>query len=307
MSSQRISRPDSLGLNWPTTQDQHPEDDASIYILFHGLMCFAYKEATSALPESCEIGVHAKAPEHDFKIFVFELDGETIVEPPIYSFAPDSHGDVPGGEVTVDIQEPSNPGIHFHFPDFGDEFTWENLLDLEGPDFYPRKLGKNTQILKPKITINHGLFFLIPTNKSFEKIPDGASTGDDLGKIGFMGVSTVKHNGTGRITIKTKREELTLRASVAKPLLVVFVNACPQDKCTSQASDFPQYYKAFNIKLGEKKFHLKLIPNSQQQLNLGKLKFLLKVFDQLRAMFSNNDAPCGVAGYGRSNGVNDSA
>ena len=59
MSSQRISRPDSLGLTRPPPQDQYPEDDASIYILFDGLMCFAYKAGT---PEVCEIGLHANSP-----------------------------------------------------------------------------------------------------------------------------------------------------------------------------------------------------------------------------------------------------
>jgi len=275
--------------------------------MFHGLMCFAYKEGP---PEACEIGMHSKAADHDFKIFVFELDGAEIVEPPIYSFEPDSHDDVPGGVVTVDIEQPSKPGIHFHYPDFPDVYTWEQLLDLEGPDFYDRKLEKKTKRLKPLVTVNHGLFFVIPTTHPFLKVEEGTtSTAEELGRIDFIGVSTVKHERPGRITIKTGREELTLRGSVERPLLVVFSNACLQDECSSNESDFPLYYKLFKIKSNERKFRLEVIDQQLSALNLGRLSFFSDLFEKepLRSLLSNNDSPCGAAGYGRSNGVSDSA
>jgi hypothetical protein len=304
MSTQRNTRPSSLELNWPTTEEQHPTDDASIYLMFHGLMCFAYNDTTGY----CEVGMHSKAPDHDFKIFVFELQDHSIIEPPIYSFEPDSHDDVPGGVVTVDIEEPTKPGVHFHFPDFPDEFTWEQLLDLEGPNFYDRKLEKKRNTLKPKVTVNHGLFFVIPTTKPFLKIEEGTLGTSELGRIDFIAVGAVNHDHAGTITIKTLREKITLRASTDRPLLVFFSNACLQDECTSNQSDFPLYYKAFKIKSHERKFRLEVIPRSEDGLALGKLAFFSDLFQKepLRSLVSNNDAPCGAAGYGRSRGTDDS-
>src|SRR5215213_1088274 len=295
----------SFVLNRSTLQDQNPEDAASIYLLFHGLMCFAYNSTTRL----CEVGMHSKAPEHDFKIFAFQLDPESpILPPPVYSFEPESHNDVPGGVVTVEIEEPITPGVHYHYPDDEDEYTWNQLLDLEGSEFYGRKLKKTKNVLKPQITINHGLFFVIPTTKSFRRIDENTSNGTDIGPIGYFGVSTVTHNGTGTITLKIHREKIILQGSIARPLLIVFANACPADECSLNESDFPLYYKAFKIKSSEKKYRLEAISHFQRERNVSSLSFFANLFQQepLHSILSNNDAPCGVAGYGRSSGINDS-
>ena len=151
---------------------------------------------------------------------------------------------------------------------------------------------------------------LIPTLKRFLKIEqtEEDTPGADIGKIGYIAVSAVKHNGSGTITIKTKRETLTLRGSVEKPLLIVFSNACLQDDCPSTESDFPLYYKAFKIKSTEKKFRLEAVPETDEKPELAKLSFFYDLFEKepLRSLLSNNDAPCGAAGYGRSDGLSDS-
>jgi hypothetical protein len=291
-------------LNWPAVKDAKPFEPASIYLMFHGLMCFAYNNTTAL----CEVGMHSKARDHDFKLFAFEMEGQTIIQPAVYSFEPESHNDVPGGIVTIDIEEPITPGVRFHFPDFDEENnSWKRLVDLEGGDFYDRKLEKKKNVLKPMVTINHGLFFVIPTDKRFLKIEEGTPSQAEIGKIGFIAVSTAKHTGTGTITIKTQREELTLHGSVAKPILIFITNICPQDECPP-VSDFQQYYKAFRIHGDERKFKLEVITDSAERLNLGKLAFFANAFETepLRHMVSSNDAPCGPGGYGRSSGLNDS-
>jgi hypothetical protein len=287
----------------PSKEEPTPGEGASIYLAFHGLMCFAHNSGTRL----CEVGVHSKASDHEFKLHAFELDPSVPSLSPIYSFEPDSHDDVPGGVVSVEISEPTEPGVYYHYGT--DDLSWRQLVDFEGDYFYRRKLEKKKRTLKPKIKINHGRFFVIPTPKRFLRITEGSNEGLDIGRIAYVCVATVRHASYGTIKIKTRREELRLRASSERPLLIFFSNACPSDECSANESDFHQYYKAFKIKSHEKKYRLEVIPDSEKAMDLRGLSFLQGLFQQeaLKTILSNTDAPCGPGNYSRSSGTDDSA
>ena len=286
-----------------TPQCQKPEDGGNIFFLFHGLMCFAYNYQTGL----CELGMHSKAPGHEFKIFAFQLElSAQIVVHQIYAYEPDSYDDIPGGVITFDIEPPIIPGVHYHLPCPDDYYTWNQILDLESADFYDHKLEKKKNVLKPKITINHGLFYTIPTSRLFRRVEDSTANGSDLGTIAYFAVCAVKHQQSGTVKMKTPREELTLRGSTQKPVLIVISNSCGDD-CPSNVNDFPLYYKAFRIRSNEKKYHLE--PSGMRgQIDLSAVSFLSDLFTQepLKHIVSNPDSPCGAGGYGRSTGINDS-
>jgi len=46
MATEEGARNNLSMLNWPKSQQGDPEDEASIYLIFHGLMCFAYNNTT---------------------------------------------------------------------------------------------------------------------------------------------------------------------------------------------------------------------------------------------------------------------
>jgi len=293
----------SFTLSQATQQGQTPEDGGNIFFLFHGLMCFAYNYKTGL----CELGMHSKAPEHEFKIFAFQLNvSSPDLPPPIYAYEPDSYDDIPGGVINFEIEEPMCPGVHYHLPAQDDYYTWNQILDLESRDFYDRQLEKRKNVLKPKITINHGLFYVIPTSRLFRRVEDSTTTGSDLGTIAYFAVCAVKHRNSGTVKLKTPREELTLRGSTERPVLIVISNSCA-DYCSSNVSDFPLYYRAFKIRSNEKKYHLE--PSGRRpQADLRAISFLSGLFTQkpLDTIASNPDSPCGAGGYGRSTGIDDS-
>jgi hypothetical protein len=293
---------------WPAIDKLFPLNEASLIFGFHGLMCLAFNRNTGLL----ETGIHSRATDHNFGIFVFGF-GRNLADPIlIYSFEPDSHDDVPGGLVTVEVSTPRDPGVQFYLPKKEDTFTWAQVIDLEGPEFYKCKLKKKKGVLKPKITINHGRFFVLPTPNRFRRIEESATPGEeaaeDIGTIAYVGVGLVRHSGTGRIRIVTEREELSLPVSNERPLLVVFANACPQNECESNQNDFPQYYKTISLRSDQKKFRLE--PESRRDApDLGRPSFLTMITQQeiFATIASSTNAPCGIAGYGQSRGIADSS
>lgn len=301
-----MSSPENVAssfMNRATAQGQTPQDGGNIFFLFHGLMCFAYNYKTGL----CELGMHSKAPEHEFKIFALQLDlSSPYLASPIYAYEPDSYDDIPGGVITFDVEEPMCPGVHYHLPPQDDYYTWNQILDLELGDFYNRKLKKVKNVLKPKITINHGLFYVIPTSRLFRRVEDSTTNGSDLGTIVYFAVCAVKHRYSGTVKLSTPREELTLHGSTDRPLLIVISNSCG-DYCTSNASDFPLYYKAFKIRSNEKRYHLET-SGRRPQVDLSAVSIFSNLFTQepLKSILSNPDSPCGAAGYGRSAGIDDS-
>lgn len=298
---------DANQLNWPPTGTLLPFAEASIYLCFHGLMCLAYNSDYRRL----EAGMHSKAPQHRFRIDVFAFVGDLSVVRHVYSFTPDSYN-IPGGLVTVDISTPRDPGVCFYLPATEDEFSWAQILDLEGPEFYNRKLKKN-RILKPRIHINHGQFCAIPTPRRFTRLDADATTsadvGTDIGTIAYLGLGLVRHEGTGLLEIITEEQKISLPASTDHPLLVLFSNSCPVDECDQDQNDFPLYYKAIKLKGQDRKYRLE----PGRRTGPGISAAALTVFERLllnrllREIFSNQNAPCGMAGYGRSNGIDDSA
>lgn len=293
----------SQGLNWPPTGTLIPFAEASIYLCFHGLMCLAYNNDSRRL----EAGMHSKAPKHRFRINVFAFGGDLTILRPVYSFTPDSY-DIPGGVVSVDISEPKDPGVCFYLPNPENDLSWAQILDLEGPEFYNRKL-KKLKVLKPRIHINHGQFCAIPTPKNFLRREETGSGSVDIGPIVYFGLGMVRHEGTGTIRIATKNQELILPVSTDHPLLVLFSNACPKDECDENTNDFPLYYKAIKLKGAEKKFRLEPKPQLESKVSSSGISLFEKLFRHrlLDEILSNQDAPCGAAGYGRSKGLDDSA
>ncbi len=289
--------------NWPDSQDEPTLEGVNILLAFTGLMGFAYNEDTGL----CEVGVNSKADDHKFEINVFEqarlLESDMEL---VYSFTPDSH-DEAGGVINVNVDRPETQGVKFYLPDFPNVLDWSHLVDFEGADFYGDVLKKKRKVQKPKITVNNGLFFILPTHDDFVRITkDATGSAYSLGKIAFMALATASQDperegyiyldsGVGRVRLSRPRH---------KSLLCFFTNVCPTDECDPDELDFQMYYKMFKTpENNSRRFLLQKTRGSEPVKNMD--------FSALSAFFNNRnfpdfvssqDSPCGPAGFGRSGG-----
>jgi hypothetical protein len=285
---------------WPSSDLMIPIWEASVILAFHGLMCLAYHRDRYCL----EAGMHSKAAHHKFKMHVVRFAGNLGKPIETYSFEPDSYDDVPDKLITVDISRPLDPGVKCYLPHEENDLSWSQCLDLEGPELHKGKMKKKKGVLKPKVTVNHGMFYVIPTEKEFLRFEEKVPGGTNIGRIAYLGLGLVRHAHIGTVKIITKREKLTLRCSKYNPLLIYFSNACPRHWCPSNQNDFPEYYKVISAK---KKFRLEPVPDPATPLDLRSLSFVenLYAIEPFASTLSSMDAPCGFAGFGRSRGIDD--
>lgn len=278
-----------------------PFSEASIIMVYHGLMCLAYSNECGVL----EAGMHSKARCHRFKLHIFGFGGNLGNPREIYSFQPDSHKDVPGRVITMDISRPRDPGVCFYKPGTEPVLSWEQCLDLEGPEFYNRRMRKRN-VLKPKVTVNHGVFYCFPTPHEYLRYEEVGQSGTNIGTIGFLALGLVRHTGVGSISIINKREKLTLPCSRTNPLLVVISNACTETRCPADQNDFPEYYRVVKLRSHERRYRLQR-RRQLAGLNLAGVSSFSSLLSRtaLLEILSSIEAPCGFSVLGRSRGIDD--
>ncbi|MDQ3666548.1 MAG: hypothetical protein M3410_08205 [Acidobacteriota bacterium] len=297
------------GAEWPVSTRR--PSSADVYLLFHGLFGFAHN-ATSKV---CEVGVHSKAPDHVFKILVYEHapgDGEPRL---IYSYEPDSPFEVPGGLIEVDVQSPSNAGVGYYQPRSAgplDDSDWRRVPDLEGPALHNQPVARKANSYRPIIRINHAQFSVIPTPYEFVRfVADGSEPELNLGKIAWWVVGAISHDQGGYVMLKIGSAGLKLSAEHGRRYFVAFGNACLPDDCNhdpnspikERRNDFYLYYKTLDLPPGAKEYELKLRPGQPKIGNNHSMVFDGFNLDLLERIRSSKDSPCGSLGFGKSDGV----
>lgn len=319
---------------WPeSTGAPTATDDIGILLLFHGLMGFALntKDAgRGARQRVCEVGIHTKAPDHEFKVMVIES-----VSPHgaanchvLYEFNAERPHDVPGREITIDVRDPVTPGVTFYKPHGDTPETprdWKYVPDLEGPKLYDRKLVKKPKSMRLRVIVKHGLFFTaLPTNREFDRVDEDQVDGNGMprpqpagpvGQVAILAAAELGHRAGGHVSIKIGQQEVTLRATGDRKYYICVWNDCPEGDCNfkpespikERRNDFHMYRKMFDLGAG-KEYGLMLKPNggvgatpaagaSEPYYLQALYKFKLL---PVNPIVSTHDAPCGPGGFGRT-------
>jgi len=296
----------SSKLNWPPSSDTPVLGD--VLIGFEGLFGIAYNPQTGA----CEVGVHCKASKHEFLIEVIELDMQLQTLNLLYSFKPQKKSDIPGGTISIDVKNPTTPGISFFLPYTKDDQEWTRMPDFESPLFHDQPLKKKPGALSPRVYISNGLFFTLwTTSKQFERVGNNTLT---LGRIAYIPGATISHKADGYVVLRFGSQELQLQGNGNRKYFVIFFNTCPKCNYDSKSAvkekrnDFHLYYKTFKKPRGAKEFQLRLKGGIGPASAARDKRSLFVDFLTLKALskfgpFSSQDSPCGAAGFGRSNGL----
>ena len=302
MSNQR------QGLNanekWPTVTVP-PSDEPNLLIVFHGLFAFAYNEGT----KTCEVGTHAKAPDHKFRVHVIEFEG--LQGRTLYSFEPDSASDVES-PIVVKVQNPTIPNVQAFQSAGGDDRDWSLVPDLEGSYFHKTKLKKKKKLLTPRIHIDSGTFYTGVTTSPYEfkSVPDDGSTAMPLGAIAFLPVVDPSPRPGGYVSLNIEGHKTRWdRPSDGKLLWIVFTNVCPGEVCQwdsksdekERRNDFYLFYRTFEKPSGHPEYELVLASRSEAKrlVNQTKLASVVDVLGKLVPL-STKDSPCGGIGFGQS-------
>lgn len=322
-------------LNWEKIEEL-PDIDPSVILIFHGLMGLAYNKEL----DFCEVGIHSKAPKHEFSIEVYE---DFSMQEPMYTYKFGQAGSAPVDIIRFDVVKPIVPkmpderNVRFYMPpgferhpDRGvvaDDLDFRLITDFEGPDFYNRPLKKKPGAFKPIVHIKNGIFVtLTPSRREYNRIAPNDSL--PLGQIAeAIGTAIYLDPKEGFVALRIGTGELKLRAAKDKTSILYFDNSCPEEDCVFKATsskketrnDFYLYYETFEIpndkeeyELIEKDAILSATTGVAKQARSSKTappaqrrvspKFREQLFEFIK-MRSNPEAPCGAAGFGLSRGT----
>lgn len=274
---------EAIGSNWPKTE-MLPEGDRFVLLAFHGLMGFAYNQERG----HCEIGIHSKAPRHEFKMMVYEFSAGAKPKE-IWNHEFGTAGYLPKDVVRLEVDNPTEAGVKFYMPAYSgnetggvaaarDDYDFRRVPDFEGPDFYNRRLTKKRGAFNPVITINSGTFLTLCQTKKFKLVvpnnteanPETVPETKPLGNLAWLIGNLISLEEGGSVTLSFNAEGLPplppLSPDTGKSYFILFDNSCHKDVCDykpesgqkEERNDFYLYYETFEIPAGEKEYELHL-------------------------------------------------
>ena len=293
--------------------------DANVIVAFHGLMCFAHRQ--TALVPFCEVGIHNDAENHSWEITVWEVDPDfdppkkyIISESNEIAFYEESQlGSSPGLIVTLSVSNPQIDGVNYFqkgpVPVSLNDFR--RMPDFESTDFYsPRLEVKHPEKFGPRVHIQSGTFYTwLPTSKKFKR-HDNAKK---FGKIAHvMAANIYLKEGESAALQVGDGGALPMPYSREKKYFVYIDNGCPD----CNYIDFPEYYKTFTLPYMKPEYHVVLDEEEEasareagedeedEKLAEDSKKAFKKFLNDRRGhILSNDDSPCGAAGFGDSDGI----
>lgn len=316
---------------WPKTET-FPGGDSFVLLVFHGLMGFSYNQGRN----HCEVGIHAKAPQHNFRIVVYEFSGGP--EPHIiWERGFGEAGSLPKNFLRLEIDNPAAPGVKFYMPGRGgeeaggiasarDDHDFRRVPDFEGPDFYDRRLTKKPEAFKPVFTVDGGTFFTLLPTKKFKLVGKKYPGGKPLGRIAWLIGNLISLGEGGSVALRFNDAGLNpppLTPDAGRGYLVLVDNSCPINVCKyeprstarERRNDFYLYYETFELPDGEEEYELHLDEgadgstenpresDAEGSVGLKAVSNLAPFLNKLAETLSNDEAPCGGAGYGKSGGI----
>jgi hypothetical protein len=315
--SQETAQAKSIDSNFPGATEL-PDLEAQVLLAFHGLMSLTYSDLGF-----CEVAINNKAPEHKFRIAVY--DDLSSSAKPFYTYNFGSASTSPFDVIRFDVvnPHPDTLGVRFYqpvnfqagTPEHGriveDPMDFRLLNDLEGEEFYNRALDKKREAFRPRIHIKNGTFVTLvatPANRTFKR----EAPNDSL----ILGTA-IYLDRSGYVSLRIGPEELKLEPKNGSPYLIVFDNSCLKEVCNfdpgsaikEKRNDFFEYYKMFSIPEDKEEYQLLLEhsplvadPDAEgsNQVTAVPSSFVA-VMAFLRGLVekqSSTDAPCGPVAYG---------
>ena len=307
--------------------------NAGVVLAFHGLMCFCHNTVNAA--PFCEIGIHNKALDtHIFEMKVQKVDRG--FDPPRFmditksetefTYTREHTGSSPGSIVTFRANDPSEIDEVAYLENASTlaVHNFSHVPDLEGPKWYgefitptgggQRILGKKVDAFGPVVHVENGLLYtLVRTKKKTKrhKKDDPASHVKKLGKVSeFVAANIYLHDG-GSVDLITQIGTRNLKPTGDYKYLVTINNLCPRGVCAG--IDFDLYDRTFDLPVGAPRLVLALDEDrnlsgeeksgEEEESDHARAAFFegQKQLERSEELKSDDDAPCGEAGFGSSN------
>jgi hypothetical protein len=260
----------------------------SLTIIFRGLMAFRrdHEEQTLA------VGI-LPAPEHEFTMQVLEKSAQGIST---YSIPVNvSKGDTWLVEIPAQRNGVSyyQNGVFDRQKGLGDarDFRW--LIDLEGKEFYGRKLAIDQQRMGVEVKFSSGEFYTKTTTRPLQR-KMGGKTFEYFGRVAQeIATDVFLENGDFVLTSQaTGKEILRLQQKPDTTYELVFENAPPPTQHLAMRANHFQYYYGFFPMPKSQWYEFRVVPRalSQTGKNLDLVEFAHPPI--------NDESPCSGAGYG---------
>ena len=266
----------------------------SLTIIFHGLMTYRRNHEEQTLA----VGI-LPAPEHEFTLRVLEKSPQGIST---YSIPTNqlmgSKSDtwlveIPAQRIGVSYYQ---NGVFDRQKGIGDirDFRW--LIDLEGKEFYGRRLGTDRRQLDVEVKFSSGEFYTKSTTRPLQRRV-GAKTFEYFGRVAEE-IATDVFLENGDFVLRSQasgREILRLQQEPDTTYEVVFENAPPPTQHVAMGANHFQYYYGFFPMPKSQWYEFRVVPAALAETDLKGRNLNLVKFAHPP---SNNEAPCGGAGYG---------
>ena len=263
----------------------------SLTIIFRGLMALRQDTEENTLA----VGI-LRAPEHEFTVQVLEKSPQGIST---YSLPMNQRMGAKSDTWLVEAPAQTNGvtyyqnGVFDRKKGLGDirDFRW--LVDLEGKEFYGRKLARDQRQMGVEVKFSNGEFYTKTTTRALER-KLGAKTFEYFGRVAQeIATDVFLENGDFVLTSQASgREILRLQQKPDTTYELVFDNSpLPTQHLAMGASHFQYYYGLFPMSKSQW-YEFRVIPPQAGSTgrNLNVVEFAHPP--------ATDEAPCMSVGYG---------
>jgi hypothetical protein len=285
----------------------------NIHIVFMGLFAICNNDDTG----QCEVGAFNLSADHFLRVLVWEND--QLVQ------------DWTGHAITLARrayflydQSPEKRGVHFFHPtspfkrDSGHEKDFRWIVDLESSEFYGpangrRRLTKLGDTVKPRFTVNNGVFYTQQrTRCTFQRQNTAGGSVIPMGLIASaIGLDITIAPGVRNFADISLPGGYSTRMTAEKRYDIFFLNLCNRADCVDETSTNPERQNDFHHYLstirGESPLFLMpwqaCFASHDPTLEDLELPSTPRLVPVPFKPFGSDRAPCASAGFGGGGGL----
>jgi len=270
----------------------------SLTIIFRGLMALRQDREEHTLG----VGI-LLAPEHEFTMQVLEKSPQGVST---YSIPANqlmsSNGDTWLAAVADEKSGVTyyQNGVFDRKKGVGDNRDFRWLIDLEGEEFYGRKLATDRQRMGVEVKFSNGEFYAKTTTRPLER-RIGDKTFEYFGRVAQeIATDVFLEGGDFVLTSQASGKEiLRLKQKPDTTYELVFDNSPPPMQHSELGTNHFQYYYEFFPMPKSEWYEFRVIPPAVVQTGLkGRNLNLVEFAHPLRL----DEIPCAPLGYGGGNG-----
>ncbi len=265
----------------------------SLTIVFRGLMAFRQDQQEQTLA----VGI-LPAPQHEFTVQVLEKSPQGIST---YSIPVNvSKGDTWLVEIPAQRNGVSyyQNGVFDRQKGVGDtrDFRW--LIDLEGKEFYGRRLAIDRQHMGVEVKFSAGEFYTKTTTRPLQR-KLGANTFEYFGRVAQeIATDVFLEEGDFVLTSQaTGKEILRLQQKPDTTYELVFENAPPPTQHLAMRVNHFQYYYGLFPMPKSQWYEFRVVPRGLSQTGLNERDLV-----EFAHPPASDESPCSAVGYGGSGG-----